>query len=285
MPTTMKHTAELIKYGQSLTSACYTNSETAISTYDDGYGPLWISRNSIGINGIVRARTWEDAYSICEDELFPEADESMEEIVKEYGFKREHKKVVADSSVTVASNGLNAGERFERYPEDYPNGKLAPELIRWATIDTPDPDAWMENELFQEAFGFRNNGSNDRDTHKHGIYQKDLNGDSLDRLTSEMLEEIGITLTVESEYDVIVGNIGTIYTGSSEADARTIYADYVQTSIAGFGRAGNEPVTLMKDGEISEEHTPPDICLAGNPAVNGKCGDVDCVCFTGEKEN
>lgn len=35
--------------------------------YDDGYGPLWISRNSIGINGIVRARTWEDAYGICED--------------------------------------------------------------------------------------------------------------------------------------------------------------------------------------------------------------------------
>ena len=41
----------------------------AIEVYDDGFGPLWIHRHSIGISGIVRARTWEDAYSICEDEL------------------------------------------------------------------------------------------------------------------------------------------------------------------------------------------------------------------------
>jgi len=46
-----------------------------IRTYDDGFGPLWIHRDSMGISGIVRAQTWEDAYSICEDEFFPAADE------------------------------------------------------------------------------------------------------------------------------------------------------------------------------------------------------------------
>jgi preprotein translocase subunit Sec63 len=175
----------LITDEQSFDGASYA-SGYSIQTYDDGFGPLWISRNSIGINGIVRAKTWEDAYSICEDEFFPEADETIEEIVKEYGFKREHKKVVRDAN----------GERFERYPEDYPNGKLAVEFVRWETIETPDPEAWSENELFQEAFGFRNNGPNARDTQKHGIYSKDLNSDALDRLTAELVADLGITLDI-----------------------------------------------------------------------------------------
>ena len=91
----------MIEDGQQLVSAKYVPSGYSIHTYDEGFGPLWISRNSIGINGIVRARTWETAYNICEDEFFPEADETMEEIVKEYGFNREHRKVVKDSSVLV----------------------------------------------------------------------------------------------------------------------------------------------------------------------------------------
>jgi hypothetical protein len=167
-----------------------------IKTYDDGYGPLWISRNSIGINGIVRAKSFEDAYSICEDEFFPEADETMEEIIKEYGFKRDHKKVVKDGSVRVATEHCGVGERFERYPEDYPNGTLLPEFVRWATVETPDPEGWSDNELFQEAFGFRPNGPNKSDTNNHGIYAKDLNGDALDLLTDEMVETLGITLDI-----------------------------------------------------------------------------------------
>src|ERR1017187_10484894 len=101
---------------QSLVGAKYKRSGYKIQTYDDGFGSLWISRNSIGINGIVHAQTWGDAYSICEDEFFPEADETIEEIVKEYGFKREHRKVVRDSSVLVTSEHTGVGERFEVYP-------------------------------------------------------------------------------------------------------------------------------------------------------------------------
>lgn len=138
--------------------------------YDDSWGPLWISRDSGGINGIVRARTWEDAYGICEDEFFDEAYLTLEEIIKEYGFKREHKRVVDEQ------------------------GKF----VKWETIETPDPDAWADNELFQEAYGFRNN-SNANDKHKHGIYAKDLNGDYLDLLTPELAAELELTIELAEE--------------------------------------------------------------------------------------
>jgi hypothetical protein len=161
----------------------------AIKVYDDGYGPLWIHRDSMGISGIVRAKTWEDAYSICEDEFFPDADETHEEMVKEYGFRREHKKVIhplmPDGSVDYST------ERFATLADYEPQGKIrAEQFVRWETIETPDPEAWSENELFQEAFGFRSNG---------GIYAKDLNGDRLERLTPELAKELGIVLTISEQ--------------------------------------------------------------------------------------
>jgi hypothetical protein len=185
---------DLITDEQTFDGATYSSGNYSIQTYDDGYGPLWISRDSMGINGIVRARTWEDAYSICEDEFFSEASETIEEIVKEYGFKREHVKVVRDSSVLVASEHCSAGERFA-VSSDYAPA-LIPEFVRWITVETPDPDAWVDNALFQEGFGFRPNGPNVRDTLKHGIYSKDLNGDALDHLTAEMVDDLGITLQI-----------------------------------------------------------------------------------------
>ena len=184
----------LITDEQSFDGASYSGGNYSIKTYDDAYGPLWISRNSIGINGIVRAQTWENAYSICEDEFFPEADETIEEIVKEYGFKREHVKIVKDSSILVATERCGVGERFAVSSDYAPT--LIPQFIRWETIETPDPEAWIDNELFQESFGFRPNGPNKTDVLNHGIYSKDLNGDLLDPLTSEMVEDLGITLQI-----------------------------------------------------------------------------------------
>ena len=74
----MKTTNSLITDEQSLLSA-KSRFGHAIPVYDDGFGPLWIHRDSMGISGIVRAQTWEDAYSICEDEFFPDADEEAGE--------------------------------------------------------------------------------------------------------------------------------------------------------------------------------------------------------------
>jgi hypothetical protein len=63
---------------QRLVSARFTHG-TPIPVYDDGFGPLWIHRDSMGVSGIVRARTWEDAYGITEDEFFPTAEDAREE--------------------------------------------------------------------------------------------------------------------------------------------------------------------------------------------------------------
>lgn len=179
--------ANMINDNQTLVGATY-HSGHPIPTYDDGFGPIFISRNSIGINGIVRAQTWEDAYSICEDEFFSECDMTIDELRTEYGFKREHVKIVKD-----------AGIERDVTPNDYPNGRLADHLtfVRWETRETPDADAWMDNELFQESFGFRPSGLNKNDKMNHAIYQKDLNGDSLDRLTPELANEIGIVLEIK----------------------------------------------------------------------------------------
>lgn len=191
----------LITDDQTLTGAKY-RSGYSIPVYDDGFGQLYISRNSIGINGIVRAQSWEDAYGICEDEFFSEADETIEELIKEYGFKREHKKVIRapghGADATTRDDHLAIGEKYAELSDYTDNGRLPDGLfIRWETIETPDADAWSENELFCEAYGFRPNGPNARDKHKHGIYAKDLNGDSLDPLTPELLAHLEIELQVE----------------------------------------------------------------------------------------
>ena len=191
-------TIDLISDEQSLIGA--TNRfGRAIKVYDNGVGPLWIHRNSMGISGIVRAQTWEDAYSICEDEFFPEASETIAEIQKEYGFRRETFKVIRDSRATANdADNTSAGERRET-DSDYVNGGLPDGLfVRWQTIETLDADAWLDNGGFQESFGLRPNGPNKNDMHKHGIYAKDLNGDCLDRLGPELLSRLEISLQIET---------------------------------------------------------------------------------------
>jgi len=183
---TNTQSASLINDEQSLVSAKLSSGH-AIPTYDDGFGKLYVWQTTCGnfgmVGGIVRAQTWEDAYSICEDEFFPEADETVDELRKEYGFKREHVKIVRDA------NGVE---------REYTDGCLGMPFVRWETRETPcdDENGWIENELFQEAYGFRPNGANAKDTHKHGIYAKDLNGDSLELLTPELLARLEITLEI-----------------------------------------------------------------------------------------
>lgn len=57
-----------------------------------------------------------------------------------------------------------------------------------------------------------------------------------------------------NKYQVIVGNIGTIYDGNFYGDAMAIYAHYVEASKYDMGRAAGENVTLMNEGEISVEY-------------------------------
>lgn len=57
-------------------------------------------------------------------------------------------------------------------------------------------------------------------------------------------------------YQVIVGNIGTVYDGTNKIAAMKCYREYVQQSKEGYGSAGHEPVTVFQDDEVRESYDP-----------------------------
>lgn len=57
-----------------------------------------------------------------------------------------------------------------------------------------------------------------------------------------------------NEYMLIVGNIGTVYTGHNGFEANTLFQSYVSASHAKHGRASGEDVTLFKNGEPHREY-------------------------------
>ena len=57
-----------------------------------------------------------------------------------------------------------------------------------------------------------------------------------------------------SKFQVVVGNVGTVYDGNSYMVAQCKYDRYVKASRAGEGRVAGEPVTLMHNGEVRMEH-------------------------------
>jgi len=200
MKATISNTTRaLVPEGHRITGAF--SKGKPVPFYDDGDGEVYVFFLSCGAwlypAGIVRASSFEDAYGICEDEFCEEAEETVEELKKEYGFRVERVKIVRDPSVTVPTDdGCKVGERHDR-PSDY-NPRL-PEgmFLRWHEVTTPDPDAWMDHPEFQECYGFRPNGPATSDKLGHGIYQKDYN-ERLDGVTPELLELHSITLTTEA---------------------------------------------------------------------------------------
>jgi hypothetical protein len=62
---------------------------------------------------------------------------------------------------------------------------------------------------------------------------------------------------MEHQYEVIVGNIGTVYGGANEPEAYSTYETYVGLSTLGAGRASGEEVALFCDSELIKEYAPP----------------------------
>lgn len=56
------------------------------------------------------------------------------------------------------------------------------------------------------------------------------------------------------KYQVIVGNIGTVYSGGNYRQASRKFTTYVEQSKERYGRAAGENVTFLCDGEIEREH-------------------------------
>jgi hypothetical protein len=57
-------------------------------------------------------------------------------------------------------------------------------------------------------------------------------------------------------YEVIVGNVGRVYNGTSKREADKVYHDYIEISRSGHGRAGGEEVTLFVDGDFADCYSP-----------------------------
>lgn len=57
-------------------------------------------------------------------------------------------------------------------------------------------------------------------------------------------------------YRVTVGNIGEVYAGNSQTEARATFNTYKAQSLNNEGRAAAEPVTLWENGEPSDEFVP-----------------------------
>jgi hypothetical protein len=57
-----------------------------------------------------------------------------------------------------------------------------------------------------------------------------------------------------ARFEVVVGNIGTVYDGPLWKEALQAYSEYRWQSVANYGRAGGEPVTLFRDGEPKWEY-------------------------------
>lgn len=58
-----------------------------------------------------------------------------------------------------------------------------------------------------------------------------------------------------ARYEVIVGNVGSVYHGESEKDADEMFESYVEASREMVGaRCFGEDVTLFADAEIEREH-------------------------------
>lgn len=60
-----------------------------------------------------------------------------------------------------------------------------------------------------------------------------------------------------SQYEVVVGNVGTIYSGSSKKEATKRYNSAVKSSKLNSGRDAGESVTLFCDSDICKEHVGP----------------------------
>lgn len=56
-------------------------------------------------------------------------------------------------------------------------------------------------------------------------------------------------------YRVVVGNIGTVYSGDSWVEARDTWREYVRQSLDGEGRAAGEEITLFEKDEIRVQLT------------------------------
>jgi len=114
--------------------------DTPIKWYDDGYGPLWVYRNSMGVAGVIRAMNWHDAYDIVLDEILTPIEQN--EIPEAYGFYGENAEhAFAIACENEAEMDLTEGYQFQ--PNSTGTGIVSTDLNGEA-LDKLDSKLWKD---------------------------------------------------------------------------------------------------------------------------------------------
>lgn len=105
----------MIKDGQRLVSV-KNEFDRDVQFYDDGFGPLWLFGDSMGVTAVVRAQTFEDAHGICEDEFYQEADvATWPELMRECDYVGDPEGLIDDAifqeNYGFRPNGRNARDQ------------------------------------------------------------------------------------------------------------------------------------------------------------------------------
>lgn len=132
-------------------------------------------------------------------------------------------------------------------------------LLAWIT--GPIPDATIVHKL--SAYGTLTERYVENVPHHVDAFKLGISPSAYDRGIRGTCAQCGAGVFADRScemcdhsrtYEVIVGNIGTVYTGNKYAEALAEFAEYQRQSIGGEGRAGGEDVTIMRDGEPYREH-------------------------------
>ena len=88
-----------------------------------------------------------------------------------------------------------------------------------------------------------------------GTYAWDVCGDCLDKEHRRFVGTMRALARQQAErWEVVVGNIGTVYVGTDEREARSTFNRYRDISRGGTGQAAGEPVALLRGDEIAREY-------------------------------
>lgn len=151
-----------------------------IRFYDDGDGPLWIARDTGGILGIVRCRGESNAYEIVSDEFrTPIAPEDVHDAYGAFD------QLLEWMEAKGHENNQQLREFCTRYDRQF---------FEFLTIGNRESviKAWPDGEMIDLIEGYEHQ-SNATGT---GIVSIDLNGESLELLTPELLLRLEIETVV-----------------------------------------------------------------------------------------
>ena len=181
----------MITNDQTLTGA-KTRFGTEIKTYDDGFGPLWVSRNTLGVDGIVRAQTFESADSCVRDEILPVVPlEDIQADPSEYYVCERDYHCEAPKDYTggfcLCSKAENAEYRTCWKCRQHVHDHTKCDCTK--AVELPHEVCLTLAEGYQYQDNFTGSG----------IVSIDLNGQYLDELTPELVKELEITLTIEND--------------------------------------------------------------------------------------